>query len=40
LVVEHGNQVQADEWHESVQDAQARAEAIKAQLVKQGWTAA
>ena len=37
LLVEHGNQVQVDERHGSVQEAQARAEALRAKLIKQGW---
>jgi hypothetical protein len=40
LLVEHGGTVQMDEMHQSATAAQEKAEALRAELVKQGWTPA
>ena len=40
LLVEHGSMVQVDELHVSEAAAHQKAEALKAELLKQGWTAA
>jgi hypothetical protein len=40
LRVEHGATVQVDEMHASAAAAQEKAEALRVELLKQGWTAA
>jgi len=40
LLVEHGSAVQVDELHASAAAAQAKAEALREELLKQGWTVA
>jgi hypothetical protein len=40
LLVEHRSTVQMDEMHASVAAAQEKAEALRAELLKQGWTTA
>ena len=39
LLVEHGSTVQVDEMHVSAAAAQEKAEALRVEMVKQGWTA-
>jgi hypothetical protein len=40
LRVEHGSTVQINEIHAPAAAAQEKAEALRAELLKQGWTAA
>lgn len=40
LLVRHGDEVQVDEGHTSVATVQARADALRAELLQRGWTLA